>query len=418
MAELPSAYAPGIISDEPAPPRPPQRATTFLIAAFVATLVASGTMLQVGAGSLEAPGEQRKLSFLFGIAAIPIALLPLWACLTDALALWGSRREGYLVLTSLMATTAWVAIAFANTHYAVWIAAAAVLGLASSVSRAAITGALAEIGQRRGVTGPLAAAYIGLSRLGAAAVIPLTVMNTLAPISLLAGLAAGLSLTVPLLILAFAVGDASSAVAVAAPVAARITIPRFLRSRPFWAALAVVVSAGLATVPNELRIGGGADGASAPWTAQAALEGSLIGAPIIYLLLSRRVGFAALLRISLVVKALALVAAALPASGATGVAFFARAGANSLLSCALMDLALRVAPRGREAFGAILLAGITQVMIIVSNAIESPVFYDHDWLLLVGCLAAGAAVAGALAVALLPSTICETPARPVIGSLP
>ena len=180
--------------------------------------------------------------------------------------------------------------------------------------------------------------------------------------------------------------------------------------------MAVVICAGLATVPNELVVRAGADG-PVPGTSQAMLEASLLSAPVVYLLLSGRLPFGMLLRLSLVVKAFALVAGALAASGpaadATGAAFHARAAANSLLSCALTDLALRVAPRGREAFGAILLAGVTQIVIVMANAAESTMGLP---IALVGCVAAGAAVTATLTVSLLPGPVFESSRRAVVGS--
>ena len=124
-----------------------------------------------------------------------------------------------------------------------------------------------------------------------------------------------------------------------------------------------------------------------------------------------------LVRITLAVKALALLAYPLVA-GASGlepapIAFLARAAANGLLSVALLDMAFRVAPQGREAFATILLAGVTTVVITLTNSTESALRIP---VLHVAGFAAGAAIMAAIAASLLPRAIVETPDGRVMGS--
>src|SRR5678815_1660025 len=59
MAESPSPYAPGIIGDQPAAPRPPARPSLFLTAAFVMTVVASGNVFSEWAESRKVGGGDR-----------------------------------------------------------------------------------------------------------------------------------------------------------------------------------------------------------------------------------------------------------------------------------------------------------------------------------------------------------------------
>lgn len=176
-APSPSPYAPGIIADEKLPPRPAGRPAVFLAAAFIIAIVSSEWLsgLWLESGDLDVAIERGKLTLLNMVGFVPGLLILLWAYLTDAVPVWGTRREGYLLLTGLMMALVWLVLVFTSNHFAVWVVAAVQLNLGASVSRAAIVGALAEIGRRRAATGRLTAGYIGLNQL-AALVAPLLVV--------------------------------------------------------------------------------------------------------------------------------------------------------------------------------------------------------------------------------------------------
>ena len=125
----------------------------------------------------------------------------------------------------------------------------------------------------------------------------------------------------------------------------------------------------------------------------------------IYLFACRRLRFATLLRLALGLKGLALVlfwlALRAGAEQAT-LALITPTAGDALATVALIDLAMRAAPRGREAFGFILLAGFPHV---VTSLFGSTTFMVHASLGGVAWFGAGAAVAAIAAVSLLPPAV-------------
>jgi len=410
----PSPYAPGIIADDRPAPRPAGRLSVFLVAAFVSTVVASGTLLFERAEQAETDGGTKRMVFLSIAAGAPRLMMLLWAFLSDRVPLWGTRREGYVLFTALLAPIAWLLTTLGGDRFPAWVVAAAVFGAASSISHAATSGALAEIGQRRAATGRVAAAFLAVAQLGVLATYGLSAASELTSPWIATGAAIGLSLAVVALIIV----APEEGAAPPAP-ATRPSIPRFLGSRAFWSSLAVCALAGAATVPKELFVeprpaeeGAAIYGWLAPWMVHA----GFIGAAAIYFLVCRRVRFGILLRVALAAKAIALVAYPLAAgSELASIAFLARAAANGLLSIALLDLALRVAPPGREAFATILLASVTGVLIFVTNSIASALKIPESR---ISTVAAAAAIAATIAAMLLPSRFVEGPDGRVIGSPP
>jgi MFS family permease len=412
-----SPYAPGIISEPPAPPRPAGRPVVFLVATFVVVLVTSGTLFfdwalraDVGRGTAQAIGV------LSIAASAPRFLALLWAYLSDRVPLWGTRREGYLLFAALIMALTWLALAIASNHRAAWIAGAVLLAGTSIVARAAIGGGLAEIGQRAAATGRLAAAFIAVAQLATIATPLLSVPFPFASLWLTAGVVAGLSLALVLLIVTLS-DDGVAAPVETPPV--RPSIPRFLRSRVFWSAFAVCALSGMATVPRELYTNSDAGNNASPfdWALKGMLSISVIAVSIAYFFCCRRIRFGALLRGALVIKAVALIAhplaAGLPGEWPGQLAFVARGAANGLLSIALADLGLRVAPPGREAFGYMALAAVTSVVIFMAGVIESSLGVRMER---IAWFAAAAAIAAGLAAWLLPAEITNRADGRVIGS--
>jgi hypothetical protein len=387
----------------------------FLIATFAMTVVGSGRFVLERAEEAAAAAGTKKPSFLYAAASAPHVLLLLWAFLSDRVALWGTRREGYVLFTALLVPIAWLLTVLPGDHHALWIVAALLFGTASAVARAAPPGALAEIGQRRAATGSLSAAFIAVAQLGVLASFALSTASELLSPWITFGVAIGLSLAVVLLVITAA--DEGTAPSPALPPGApRPSIPRFLGSRAFWSSFAVCVLAGAATVPNELLVNPqktseGAAASLAPWM----IHVCFIGAAASYFVGCRRIRFGVLLRVTLTLKAAALLLYPFVdgGSGGASIAFLVRATANGLLSVALLDMATRVAPPGREAFATMLLAGVTTVVITMSNALEASLGIPS---LPVSGFAAGAAIAAAIATLLLPRRFLETADGRVIGS--
>ena len=407
MTGSPSPYAPGIIADDRPAPRPAGRLVVFLVATFVSTVVASGTLLFERAQQAELENGTKRMMFLSLAAGAPRLMMLLWAFLSDRFPLWGTRREGYVLFTALLAPIAWLLTTVGGDRLAAWIVAATIFGAASAISHAATSGAVAEIGQRRAATGRVGAAYLAIAQLGVVATFGMSAASELASPWLATGAAIGLSLAVVALIIVLP--EDGTAPPPPAPTV-RPSIPRFLGSRAFWGSFAVCALAGAATVPKELVVepqqtaeGAAVYSALAPWLVHACF----IGAAAIYFLVCRLIRFGILLRVTLVAKAVALLAyPMLAGAGSASIAFIARATANGLLSAALLDLALRVAPPGREAFGTILLASVTGVVIFVTNALADRLGVPDTR---VATFAAAAAIAAALAAILLPRRFVEGP---------
>jgi len=424
VAAPPSPYAPGIISEERLPPQPAGRVSVFLFATFAMTVATSELYRYWLGSSALMTGHASSVGVASALISLPGVTIWLWAYLSDRVGLLGRRREGYLLLAGLMMAIVWLVLAFASQYIIVWTATALATGLATSVSRAAILGALAEIGQRRATTGGLAAVQVGVAQLAGIAMLPAGYYLLSDSIRWSAGVAAGLMLALALFIAVL--WDAEPPVSspkVASP--SLVTIPAFLRSRAFWASVVLLAFAGMATVPDLVM-------ARTLSTQEfgAFREGSLwltpaitIGAASVYLLVCRRLRFGLLLRFALLAKAIALVVHAL-APHVIGQALppsvpMARAAGDGLTKIALLDLALRAAPRGREAFGAILLAGVPSIVALPAGLIESALGISASSAAWFGT---GAAIAATGAVSLLAREIGWAregrlaPEAPMLGS--
>jgi hypothetical protein len=150
-----------------------------------------------------------------------------------------------------------------------------------------------------------------------------------------------------------------------------------------------------------------------PWTTHA-LE---VAAAAFYLLACRHLRFGLLLRLALLADAAALAVHALVSRGwdlsLVDPALMVRAIGDGLADIALLDLAMRLAPRGREAFVAILLAGIPKLVASMS----APIIVDMNASLPHAAMfATAAAIAAAIAVSLLPRPIVEARDGRVVGS--
>jgi len=420
MADSPSPYAPGIIGDERTPPRPAGRASVFLVATVVMALVTSQLWQEWSRRAMMITGHTAPVQLAIVIASIPSWLVLLWAYLSDAVPLWGTRREGYLMLSGLVVAVVWIALAAAGARPMAWYVAAAPLGLASAIARVAIAGGLTEIGRRRGVTGPLAAAQVALLQIAVLASAPLLRWSAWAAfdsIWLVAGVAAGLALALVMLTAALS-DDAPPA----PPPGPTVTVPRFLRSRALRSALPMLAFLSVAVVPTSLLVlelreshGERIYGFLPEWEGQIIAVAAIAG----YLLASRRVRFTRLLAFALLTKAITFAVLAFASHrGTEGMlrsALVMRAAADGLASAAILDLAMRLAPPGREAFGAILVAGFPGFLNVVVQTIAMALSVRVESL---AWFAAAAVLAAAIAVSLLPKEISDPPDGRVLGSPP
>ena len=415
MDEAPSPYAPGIIGDERPPPRPAGRASVFLVATVVMALVTSQLWQEWARRAMLITGHSDSVQVAISLASIPGWLILLAAYLTDAVPLWGTRREGYLMLSCLVAAVVWIALAAAGARPMAWYVAAVPLGAASAIAEVAIAGGLTEIGRRRGATGQLAAAQVAMVQIAVLASDPLLRWSAWAAfrsIWLVAGVAAGLALALVML-----TATLSDDAAPAPPPGPTVTVPRFLRSHALRSALPMLACVGVAVVPVGLlvmelheRHGEEIYGFFPQWERQIFAIAAIAG----YLLACRHIRFTRLLSVALLTKAITFAVLAFAShKGTEGMlrsALVLRAVGDGLANAAILDLAMRLAPPGREAFGAIFVAGLTSFMNLVVQTVATSMSMRVERL---AWFAAAAALAAALAVSLLPKEINNPP---VIGS--
>jgi len=414
MAETPSPppspYAPGIISEERTPPRPAGRAVVFLLATFLITLVTSAPFWWGWAmnSSVVSSYGRGMRDWAVSITTAAGALTLLWAYLSDRIPVWGTRREGYLLLCGLTSSITWLALALLGPNDIAWVAAVVLVSVVTSVSRVAITGALAEIGQRRAATGRLSAANVGLARLALLVASPLASVFMAAPLAVSAGIAAGLSLALVLAVMTLS--DDGTRSQDPHPAAA-VTIPTFLRSRTFWSSAIVLALAGLGSVPWQNI----APRIAKFWGSPAYLNlasldyGPAAVAAIVYLFVCRRVALRKVLRFALLAQGIALFffKGSLESGdqGALAIGALVLAVCDGFVSVATFDLVLRAAPRGREAFGAILLGGVGSIFQTLKSIGGRSLGESVG---VAALLAAATSIAAAIAVFLLPRPLVET----------
>jgi hypothetical protein len=173
----------------------------------------------------------------------------------------------------------------------------------------------------------------------------------------------------------------------------------------------VFVCATLATVPNYLvfqQQQALPAGETVSWLTTWGTTLPSVAAAIVYLLTCRHARFAVLIRVALLANATALAAYALAsrgtAAGSVQLALMAVDAGDSFADIALLDLALRVTPPGREAFGTALLLTLSSVAMTVVNTSAAMIRATAGG---AAWFAAGAALAAVLAVSLLPRAVVE-----------
>jgi hypothetical protein len=384
------------------------------MASFVLILVTTPSFWWAWAWcSTPVDGHARSMMDLFirvppGVANV---LILASAYLSDRVGLWGTRRDGYLLLCGLTMTITWVVLAVVGTGDVVWVLAVVEFSVIGSVMRAAVVGGLVEIGQRRAATGRWSAGFLIATQAAFLAATPLAAVFTIAPGPLTAGIAAGLSAAIVILITMVTDDGARPP---EGPAVAPVKIWQFLRSRTFWSVACFGCIAGLATVPRELIVTHLWATHSDTMTETSGrlrwIEGAVqIAAAVGYLFVCRRAPLRRVLRISLFANALVLIAFERTlqwgAGGGLEVAAAAVAANRGIVIIAVLDLVLRAAPRGREAFGAILLGtlpmSITYLLTYFAVRQEAKAA-NMAW------FAAAAAIAAGLAVSLLPRALVAT----------
>ncbi|HEX2659783.1 MAG TPA: hypothetical protein VHU40_15970 [Polyangia bacterium] len=325
----------------------------FLAALFLATIGSRDVLLLPLAGKLLGPegmGRVMETATMFpALLVLPLAFL------SDRVPRRESRRRLYLLLAGVMSMGAWASLLFVPLGAGPMTVIAVILGCATATIVVSTRGALVESARPLAATGRLAAGLVAAQ--AAATLFQLPIQQHLFERSpawtVVAGTALGLTVTV-------LVGW--SLVRRRAPATMSTTRPPasglfdYLRSRAFWALLAVGMLVALATPDYLLDVLRPADVAPIPFPLRLqgdflAKAGRLIAA-MTYALACRRLAPRMLLPLALAVATLgvcALLAAGRGTSPAYELGMASNGFGQSLAAVALMDLAFRAAPRGHEA---------------------------------------------------------------------
>jgi hypothetical protein len=300
----------------------------------------------------------RKTASAFGLALMvmgPLSLVS--AYLTDRRPLLGSRREGYLLVGCAFTLMGWAAAPFVPLTIVWGIAVELILRTGAAISFAALHGAVVELSRRHGAPGRLAAGTIGLPNAAALLATPLFSFLGFRSLFAIAGLGAAIALSMGLVGALF--DDAGGT----EPVAERSPPPPLLRSRTLWGALAFLTAAHLfgqvqrnyllmAINPEIFRSGDNGFLLS---------QVAVVATAVLYALLARRLSTGTVLRISLIAQAIGFASWFPVGPGHDPFGPLPRAVADGCMFMGMATLAIRAAPRAREAFGYALMMGIPAV---------------------------------------------------------
>lgn len=407
MSAAPSPYAPGRALDEPQPPRPASRPAVFLWALFALALAGPQVLWMPFMRGIVA--ADRGLTFEVGaVIGAPGLLGLLWSYLCDRFPVFGTRRDGFLLLGAVVVAAAWAAAPLVPAAAGPWLGLGLALSLGAALMRAAINGGLAELAQSGASAGRLAAASVGVTLVGSmfgAATAELLDQRSLGWTAAL-GAAAMLSLVL-LVALWWDRGDRPGAAPSMAP-----GLPAFLKSRLLWGTLPVLL---LASLP------GAAENILAPLFGQTTppwpratyerlqqIENLLrMLAAVLYFTLARRTSAGALLRLSLGAQVLATLGMVWAAT-TPEIVFVGWGLGQGLTRIAAVHVALLAAPRGREAFGYLLL--MTPAMVLapfVAPVVVVSLLTSLGYATAVVAIA-GIALAALLAVPLVPASVRAT----------
>jgi MFS family permease len=355
-------------------------------------------------------GSRSQMGLVLAAISAPGLLALVWAYLSDRVALLGTRREGYLLVACAVSAAAWVAAPFVPTTMAPLLVLSIALGTGAAIAGPAIDGALVEISRRQTASGRYAALLVGLPALAAliAGFIEGALVQRPAGWTAAFGVAVALAVAISVILAEDRAGGAP------APADAdAMSLGALLGSRSFWTIVA------LATFAVGLQQGLRRDlvaalGPTAEPTPLLPLILALLqlGATAAYPFLSRRTGPGVLLRASLFTQALACftllaverreVSVELPMA-AVGLA-------ATLVHIACVQVSLRAAPPGREAFAFTLLTGLP---ILLGTGLGTALLLaSHARVTFLAALAIATLLLAAIGVSLLPAPLLARPDPP------
>jgi MFS family permease len=378
------------------PPRPTGKPAVWLWAIFALGL---GSPVQLWTPFLRSLFQDRRDAGIIGMLALaggPVGLV--WAFVSDRRPLLGSRRVGHLVLGCTITVMVWAVAPFVPETRGWWAGIEVGLGVGAAISRAALNGALVELARRYRAPARLAAATVGGPYLVMLLGPPLFSMLLERPPGWTAAVGAVLALSVGLA----AIVSEESAATPDEPAHESGPAPSLFRSRTFWAAFAFMAGARLfgPVESNFVLRGLLREHLATPSPAETFIAAfAALGAAAVFVLGSRRLSTATLLRISLLVQAVGFASWLHVASGDAG-GTVVRNVADACVMMGLTTLAFRSVPRGREALG--------YALLFLSPLLVSPILAPLAFQIGgPGTIAApiAASVLMALAVGLLPRAI-------------
>jgi hypothetical protein len=345
-------------------------------------------------------GDRTTLTSLFIAKSAPAVLSLLWAFLSDAVPIMGTRREGYLLLAAILTLAASVGAIFAPHAFASSMAVVLAVGVGAAVATAATWGALAELGQRLGASGRLAAAAVGLPTLVSSAMFPVEERLMFVSANWSLGLTAVLAASLLLLLVVLSDEGGAAPTRAASPPVER---PTSLLARSFWIVFVIGACGALAMTPARL----GRNLAKVPSEVSLLLSfehsAATFASALVYALVCWRVSLRKLLRLSLLAQSAAAIAALMPwwteepSRTIVDSAFWLTSGLSSI---ALLDLAIRTVPVRRAALGLTLFASARPVIAALSSMVL--VRASMPPLAAVGAVAS---LVGALLVSRVPPSI-------------
>jgi len=353
-----------------------------------------------------------KVAAFWAVGTLAWYFKPLFGLICDAWPLFGTRRRGYLLLGTLVATAGWLAFAVLPARYGVLMADMTALNLGLVVVSVAIGGMQVEEGQRLGATGRLSAVRTALE--GVMSLVAGPLGGLLAVLSFGATALSGgatVALFLPVMFLfhrepRHAVRDQSVWTGAAAD------LKRMVRSRPMWTTslllFFVYLTPGLQTPllyyqQDVLKL----DARFIGILQFAGGAGVLAGAAL-YAWLCRRLPLRWTLPGGIVLCAAAALLYLVYRSATAALLIEAAVGlTGSLGALPLYDLAARATPKGSESFGFALMMSVRNVALFaISDPLGSMLYGRYH--LGLGKLAlvnAGATLAVLLLLPLLPAAL-------------
>jgi Na+/melibiose symporter-like transporter len=324
----------------------------------------------------------QDVAAFWSVATLAWYVKPLWGLVCDAHPLFGFRRFGYLLVATVGAGLAWLALAVVPRAYAPLLVVTCLLVLAEAFVSTVVGGMLVETGQRHGATGRLSSLRQALVGVAALAAGPLG--GWLAERALGWTAAAGAALFFATLPAVLLLRGEPRGMRPDGAIWARAgrQLGAIARSRAMWAAGGLLFLANLAPSLQTPLLYYQQDVLS--WSPQrmgvlqsAGAAGALAGAAA-YSALCRRLPLGRLLPLGIALNVVATLSFLGYRSLATAAVIHVAAGVlGTLAVLPLYDLGARAAPKGSESLGfALLMSAQTLAMYGASDVIGS-YLYGH-----------------------------------------